>query len=118
MFQCSVLIAKKSAAEAHRVLVEIYGGNAPADKLFREWFRRYKSGDFNVEDNANSGQPKNTCRSANDEVTPSPIPSSASSAAHLSEWEDDLTLQRPSASVRQQRSEPTAWRAVRGTERI
>jgi len=47
---------KKSAAEAHRMLVEVYGNTAPTDKSCREWFRRFK--DFSVEDKPRSGQPK------------------------------------------------------------
>ncbi|EGI61964.1 Mariner Mos1 transposase [Acromyrmex echinatior] len=39
---------KKSAAEGHRMLVEVYGDTAPTDKLCREWFRRFKDGDFSV----------------------------------------------------------------------
>jgi len=49
---------KKSAAEAHRMLVEVYDDTAPIDKLCREWFRRFKDGDFSVEDKPRSGQPK------------------------------------------------------------
>jgi len=49
---------KKSAAEAHRMLVEVYGDNAPTDKSCREWFRRFKNDDFSVEDKPRSGQPK------------------------------------------------------------
>jgi len=30
----------------------------PTDKLCKEWFRRFKDGDFNVEDKSRSGQPK------------------------------------------------------------
>jgi len=41
---------KKSAAETHRMLVEVYGNTAPTDKSCREWFRRFKDGDFSVED--------------------------------------------------------------------
>ncbi|EGI58084.1 Mariner Mos1 transposase [Acromyrmex echinatior] len=48
---------KKSAAEAHRMLVEVYG-DTPTDKLCREWFRCFKDGDFIVEDKPRSGQPK------------------------------------------------------------
>jgi len=33
---------KKSAAEAHRMLVEVYSDTAPTDKSYREWFRRFK----------------------------------------------------------------------------
>ena len=31
---------------------------APTDKSCREWFRRFKDGDFSVEDKPRSGQPK------------------------------------------------------------
>ncbi|EFN87615.1 hypothetical protein EAI_07173, partial [Harpegnathos saltator] len=48
---------KKSAAEAHRMLVEVYGDAAPTDKSCKEWFRRFKDGDFNVEDKLRSRQP-------------------------------------------------------------
>ena len=49
---------KKSAAEAHRMLVKVYGDTAPTDKSCREWFRRFKDGNFSVEDKPRSGQPK------------------------------------------------------------
>ena len=49
---------KKSAAEAHRMLVEVYGDTAPTDKSCREWFRCFKDGNFSVEDKLRSGQPK------------------------------------------------------------
>ncbi|XP_018402810.1 PREDICTED: uncharacterized protein LOC108779803 [Cyphomyrmex costatus] len=44
--------------EAHRMLVEVYGDTAPTDKSCREWFQRFKNGDFSVEDKPRSGQPK------------------------------------------------------------
>ncbi|EGI62106.1 Mariner Mos1 transposase, partial [Acromyrmex echinatior] len=49
---------KKSAAEAHRMLVEVYGDIVPTDKSYREWFRCFKDGDFSVENKPRSGQPK------------------------------------------------------------
>ena len=49
---------KKSAAEAHRLLVEVYDDIAPTDKSYREWFRRFKDGDFSVENKPRSEQPK------------------------------------------------------------
>jgi len=49
---------KKSAAEAHQMLVEVYGDTAPIDKSCREWFQCFKDGDFSVEDKLRSGQPK------------------------------------------------------------
>ena len=38
--------------------IEDYGDTAPTDKSCREWFRRFKDGDFSVEDKLRSGQPK------------------------------------------------------------
>jgi len=40
------------------MLVEVYGNTAPTDKSCREWFRRFKNGDFSVEDKPRSGQSK------------------------------------------------------------
>ena len=47
---------KKSAAEAHRVLVEVYGESAPTDKSGESGFET--SNDFSVEDKERPGQPK------------------------------------------------------------
>ena len=45
---CCVLLhyfdLKKSAAETHRLLAEIYGESAPSETVCRNWFRRFKSG--------------------------------------------------------------------------
>ncbi|XP_020297390.1 selenium-binding protein 1-B-like isoform X1 [Pseudomyrmex gracilis] len=49
-------IKKKSAAEAHRMFVEVYGDTAPTDKSCRERFRRFKDENFSVEDKPRSGQ--------------------------------------------------------------
>jgi len=35
-----------------------HGDTAPTDKSCREWFRRFKNGDFSVEDKPRSRQPK------------------------------------------------------------
>lgn len=51
-------IAKKTAAESHRILVDVYGDYALAEGTCREWFRRFKSGDFDIEDKERQGQPK------------------------------------------------------------
>lgn len=48
----------KTAAETHRELVETYGEHAISEPTCREWFRRFKSGNFDVEDQKRSGQPK------------------------------------------------------------
>ncbi|GFW95806.1 uncharacterized protein TNCV_5023411 [Trichonephila clavipes] len=41
---------KKSAAEAHRMLSNTYGEAAISERTYREWFHRFKNGDFDVED--------------------------------------------------------------------
>ncbi|KAG5317142.1 MOS1T transposase, partial [Pseudoatta argentina] len=51
-------IQKKSAAEAHRSLVQTYGDNALSDTTCRDWFRRFKNNDFELEDKERSGAPK------------------------------------------------------------
>ena len=49
---------KKSATESHRILVEVYGDHALAERTCRKWFARFKSGDFSLEDQERPGQPK------------------------------------------------------------
>ena len=39
---------KKSAAEAHRMLSNTYGEAAISERTCREWFQRFKNGDFDV----------------------------------------------------------------------
>ncbi|GBP50526.1 Mariner Mos1 transposase [Eumeta japonica] len=51
-------IQKKSAAEAHRILVETYGDNALSDTTCRDWFRHFKNNDFELEDKECSDAPK------------------------------------------------------------
>jgi len=41
-------IFKKSAAEAHRILVETY--HALLETICKDWFRRSKNNDFDIED--------------------------------------------------------------------
>ena len=48
---------KKSAAEAHRMLVEVYGDTAPTDKSCREW-STFQGWRFQREDKTYSEQPK------------------------------------------------------------
>lgn len=51
-------LQKKSAAEAHRILVETYADHALSEATCRNWFRRFKNNDFDVEDKERSGAPK------------------------------------------------------------
>ncbi|KAG5322599.1 MOS1T transposase, partial [Pseudoatta argentina] len=48
---------KKSAAEAHRMLSNTYG-EAAISEICYEWFRRFKNGDFDVEDRHSGGRAK------------------------------------------------------------
>ena len=41
---------KKTAAESYRLLREAYGEHAPSQDTCERWFRRFKSGDFDVAD--------------------------------------------------------------------
>ena len=45
-------IQNKSAL---RILVETYGGNALPETICRDWFRRFKNNDFELEDKERSG---------------------------------------------------------------
>ena len=47
---------KKSAAEAHRMLSNTYGEAAISERTCREWFQRFKNGDFDVEDQHSGGR--------------------------------------------------------------
>ena len=49
---------KKSAAEAHRLLIETYGEAALSERSYREWFQKFKNGKFDMEDKERSGRPK------------------------------------------------------------
>lgn len=50
--------SRKSAAEARRMIVETYGEASISDRTCREWFQRYKSGNFDVEDKQRPGPVK------------------------------------------------------------
>lgn len=54
-------ILKKSAAETYRILLEAYGDDAPSSTTCKEWFQRFKNGDFDVKDKERPGQPKKLC---------------------------------------------------------
>jgi len=49
---------KKSAAEAHRLVVEAYSHAVLNDRSCREWFQKFKNGEFDVKDKERSGRPK------------------------------------------------------------
>ncbi|GFU98278.1 mariner Mos1 transposase [Trichonephila clavipes] len=49
---------KKSAAEAHRMLSNTVGEAAISERTCREWFQRFKNGDYEVEDQHGVGREK------------------------------------------------------------
>ena len=49
---------KKTAAESHRILVQVYGEYALAERTCQKWFARFESGDFGWEDEKRPRQPK------------------------------------------------------------
>ena len=49
---------KKTSAESHRILVEVYREHALAERTCQKWFARFKSGDFGLEDEESPRQPK------------------------------------------------------------
>ena len=46
---------KKTAAESHRIFLEVYG---LAERTCQKWFARFKSGDFGLEDEERLGSQK------------------------------------------------------------
>jgi len=49
---------KKTAAESHRMLVEAYGEHALAKSQCFEWFKKFKSDDFDVRNEEHGKPPK------------------------------------------------------------
>ena len=49
---------KKSVAVAHWLLVEICGEAALSERSFREWIRKYRNGEFDIEGKERGGRPK------------------------------------------------------------
>ena len=45
-------------AEAHRELQKVYGNATPSETTCRDWFHRFKDGDFDVDDRPREGRPK------------------------------------------------------------
>ena len=52
------LQSKETAAEAHRELQKVYGDAALSETTYRDWFRRFKDGDFDVDDRPREGRSK------------------------------------------------------------
>ena len=50
--------SKKTSAEAHRELHKVYGNAALSETTCRDWFRRFKDDDFDVDNRPCEGRPK------------------------------------------------------------
>ena len=50
--------SKKTAAEAHRELQKVYEDAALSETTCRDWFRRFKDGDFDVDYRPREWRPK------------------------------------------------------------
>ena len=50
--------SKKTATEVHRELQKVYGDSALSKITCCDWFRRFKDGDFDVDDRPRGGRPK------------------------------------------------------------
>ena len=50
--------SKKTAAIVHREIQKVYGDAAPSETTCHDWFRRFKDGDFDVDDRPREGRPK------------------------------------------------------------
>lgn len=48
---CISSLLKKSATDVHQLLIEAYGKHAFSKRTFQKWFQRFKTGDFDVNDN-------------------------------------------------------------------
>ena len=48
---------KKSAAESHRMLVEVYGDNALSETMCRDWFRQFND-NFDLSDKKRKNRPR------------------------------------------------------------
>ena len=49
---------KKTAAESHHILLEVYSEHDLAERTCQKWFARFESGDFGLENEGRPGQPK------------------------------------------------------------
>ena len=49
---------KKFATETHRLLVEAYGERALSERSCREWFQKFKKGEFDIKVKERRGRPK------------------------------------------------------------
>ncbi|XP_043258028.1 histone-lysine N-methyltransferase SETMAR-like [Colletes gigas] len=47
----------KNAVQVAKKICAVYGGDAVSDRTVREWFAKFKDGDFNLEDRPRSGRP-------------------------------------------------------------
>ncbi|GBP85786.1 Phosphatidylinositol 4-kinase beta [Eumeta japonica] len=54
----SYMSSSSCMAEAHRLLVEAYNAAVLSERTCRQWFQKFKNGDFDIEDKDRSRRPK------------------------------------------------------------
>lgn len=47
---------KKNLAESHAIIMNVYGEHGLAERIWQEWFARFKSGGLSLEDKERSGR--------------------------------------------------------------
>ncbi|CAK9829602.1 Histone-lysine N-methyltransferase SETMAR [Anthophora retusa] len=47
----------KKAAEAHKEICEVYGVDCLTERTCQNWFKKFRSGDFSLNDDQRSGRP-------------------------------------------------------------
>ena len=75
-------IQKKSAAEAHGILIETYGDHVLSEATCRDWLRCFKNNDFDFEDKELSGALRTV---DNEELEALPHEDSSQAPAELAE---------------------------------
>ena len=54
----ALLQYEENSCPSHRILVEVHGDRALSERTCQKWFARFKSGDFDLEDQERAGYPK------------------------------------------------------------
>ena len=91
---------KETAVGSYSLLVEAYGVHIPVQKnTCKRWFRRFKSGDFDVKDKERPGQPKKLERADLQALL------DEDSTQTLKQWAEALILAKSTISERPQASE-------------
>ena len=81
----------KNAAQAAKSLRDVYGEETLTDRQCRNWFKKFRSGDFSLKDEERSGQPN--------EVYHDQIKAIIESDRHVTEREIEEMLNIPKSTI-------------------